>query len=137
MAFITIEDLYGTAEIIAFENTVINSSKSLIEENIVTVTGRLSIREDDSATIIANDIKDFGEQKQDILSIDITNFSEEQKEKLRNAIKYFAGDRNNMNVQVIINGEAKPCGQIYCNEEIKKIFETLGNETWENETLGT
>lgn len=137
MAFITIEDLYGTAEIIAFENTVINSSKSLIEENIVTVTGRLSIREDDSATIIANDIKDFGEQKQDILSIDITNFSEEQKEKLRNAIKYFAGDRNNMNVQVIINGEAKPCGQIYCNEEIKKIFETLGNETLENETLGT
>ena len=137
MAFITIEDLYGTAEIIAFENTVINSSKSLIEENIVTVTGRLSIREDDSATIIANDIKDFGEQKQDILSIDITNFSEEQKEKLRNAIKYFTGDRNNMNVQVIINGEAKPCGQIYCNEEIKKIFETLGNETLENETLGT
>ena len=55
MAFITIEDLYGTAEIIAFENTVINSSKSLIEENIVTVTGRLSIREDDSATIIANE----------------------------------------------------------------------------------
>ena len=137
MAFITIEDLYGTAEIIAFENTVINSGKSLIEENIVTVTGRLSIREDDSATIIANDIKDFGEQKQDILSIDITNFSEEQKEKLRNAIKYFTGDRNNMNVQVIINGEAKPCGQIYCNEEIKKIFETLGNETLENETLGT
>ena len=125
MAFITIEDLYGTAEIIAFENTVINSSKSLIEENIVTVTGRLSIREDDSATIIANDIKDFGEQKQDVLSIDITNFSEEQKEKLRNAIKYFTGDRNNMNVQVIINGEAKPCGQIYCNDEIKKIFELI------------
>ena len=89
MAFITIEDLYGTAEIIAFENTVINSSKSLIEENIVTVTGRLSIREDDSATIIANDIKEFGEQKQDILSIDITNFSEEQKEKTKKRNKIF------------------------------------------------
>jgi len=125
MAFITIEDLYGTAEIIAFENTVINSSKSLIEENIVTVTGRLSIREDDSATIIANDIKDFGEQKQDILSIDITNFSEEQKEKLRNAIKYFTGDRNNMNVQVKIGKEIKPCGAIYYNDKIKKIFDEI------------
>ena len=125
MAFITIEDLYGTAEIIAFENTVINSGKSLIEENIVTVTGRLSIREDDSATIIANDIKDFGEQKQDILSIDITNFSEEQKEKLRNAIKYFAGDRNNMNVQVKIGKEIKPCGAIYYNDKIKKIFDEI------------
>ena len=125
MAFITIEDLYGTAEIIAFENTVINSGKSLIEENIVTVTGRLSIREDDAATIIANEIKDFGEQKQNILSIDITNFSEDQKEKLRNAIKYFSGDRNNMNVQVVVDGVPKPCGQIYYNDEIKEIFDTI------------
>ncbi len=125
MAFITIEDLYGTAEIIAFENTVINSGKSLIEENIVTVTGRLSIREDDEATIIANEIKDFGEQKQNILSIDITNFSENQKEKLRNAIKYFSGDKNNMNVQVVVDGVPKPCGQIYYNDEIKEIFDTI------------
>ena len=45
MAFITIEDLYGAAEIIAFENAVVNAGKSLIEENIVVVDGRLSIRE--------------------------------------------------------------------------------------------
>lgn len=124
MAFITIEDLYGVAEIVAFENVVINAGKSLIEENIVIVDGRLSIR-DDQASIVANEIKDFGEQKTNILSIDITNFSEEQKSKLRSAIKYFSGDKNNMNVEVVINGEAKPCGSIYCNDEIKKIFEEI------------
>ncbi len=59
MAFVTIEDLYGTAEIIVFENAYMKAGSSLIEENIVLVDGRLSIREDDTTTIIANDIKDF------------------------------------------------------------------------------
>ncbi|MBQ2937942.1 MAG: DNA polymerase III subunit alpha [Clostridia bacterium] len=129
MAFITIEDLYGTAEIIAFENAVINAGRSLIEENIVLVDGRLSIREDEQASIIANDIKDLEEEKSKIISIDITDLPEEQKEKLRNAIKYFSGDKNNMNIQIEINGEIKPCGQIYFNEEILQIFqEIVGNK---------
>ena len=125
MAFITIEDLFGTAEIIAFENTVISAGKSLIEENIVIVDGRLSIREDQETTIIANEIKDFGEEKPNILTFDITNYTEEQKEKLRCAIKYFSGDRNNMNVQVKIGEDVKPCGAIYYNDEVKKIFDRI------------
>ena len=125
MAFITIEDLYGTAEIIAFENAVINAGKSLIEENIVIVDGRLSVREDEQATIIANEIKDLEEDKPKVITFDITNLSEEQKDKLRNAIKYFSGDKNNMNVQVKIGNEIKPCGAIYYNEDIKKIFDEI------------
>ena len=125
MAFITIEDLYGTAEIIAFENAVINAGKSLIEENIVVVDGRLSIRDDQEPTIIANEIKDLGEEKPNVITFDITNFSEEQKEKLRCAIKYFSGDRNNMNVQVKIGDDIRPCGAIYYNDEIKKIFDGI------------
>ena len=125
MAFITIEDLYGTAEVIAFENAVINAGKSLIEENIVIVNGRLSIREDADASIIANEIKDLGEEQPKVVTFDITNFTEEQKDKLRNAIKYFSGDKNNTNVQVKIGDEIKPCGAIYYNDEIKKIFDEI------------
>ena len=125
MAFITIEDLYGTAEIIAFENAVINAGKSLIEENIVGVDGRLSIRDDQEPTIIANEIKDLGEEKPNVITFDITNYTEEQKEKLRCAIKYFSGDRNNMNVQVKIGEDIKPCGAIYYNDEVKKIFDRI------------
>jgi len=129
MAFVTIEDLYGIAEIIVFENAYIKSGKSLVEENIVMVDGRLSIREDDSTTIIANEIKDFGEQKQRLLSLDITNANEEQKEKLRGAIRFFCGDRNNINVVIKVGEETKPCGQIYLTEEILKEFqEILGTE---------
>lgn len=125
MAFVTIEDLYGTAEIIVFENAYIKSGKSLVEENIVMVDGRLSIREDDTTTIIANEIKDFGEQKQKNFILDITNASEEQKEKLRGAIRFFSGDRNNINVKIKIGEELKDCGQIYLTDDILTEFEEI------------
>lgn len=125
MAFVTVEDLYGTAEIIVFENAYLKAGKSLIEENIVMIDGRLSIREDDTTTIIANDIKDFGEKKVQILTLDITNADEVQKDKLRGAIKYFNGDKNNINVQIKVNEQLKPCGQIYLTEEILGVFEDI------------
>ena len=125
MAFVTIEDLYGTAEIICFENAYINAGKSLVEDNIVLVDGRLSIREDDTTTIIANEIRDFGERKQKILSLDITEATEEEKSRLRGALKYFSGDKNNINVQVSIQGQAKPCHAIYLTGEIQKVLEDI------------
>ncbi len=129
MAFITIEDLYGTAEIIAFENAYLKSEKSLVEENIVLVEGRLSIREDDRTTIIANGIKDFEEQKQKILTINITNATEEEKDKLRGFLRYFYGEKNNINVQIQIGDEFKPCGQIYLTDEsLKLLKEIIGEE---------
>lgn len=129
MAFVTIEDLYGTVEVLVFENAYLSAGKSLVEENIVVVDGRLSIREEETTTIIANEIKDFGEQKQKIFTLDITNASEEQKQKLRGALRYFNGDRNNINVQIKIDGSMKPSGQIYLTEKIQKIFEDiLGKE---------
>ena len=108
MAFVTIEDLYGSCEVIVFENCYMNSSDVLIEDNIVMCEGRLSIREDEDTKIVANKITKFGSKSSRILKIDITDISEEQKEKLRGAIKFFAGDRNNIAVK-IINGDTSVC----------------------------
>ena len=60
-----------------------------------------------------------------MLTLNITNISEEQKVKLRSAIVYFHGERNNINVQIKINEELKPCGQIYITKEILAIFEEI------------
>ena len=128
MAFVTIEDLYGTAEIIVFENAYLKAGNSLVEENIVMVDGRLSIREDDNTTIIANDIKNFEEKKVKILTLDITKSNEEEKEKLRGAIRYFNGNKNNINVQIKIGEELKPCGQIYLTDDIIKVFKDILTE---------
>lgn len=126
MAFVTIEDLYGQAEIIVFENAYMKSGTSLIEENIVLVEGRLSIREDEETKIVANNIKNFGIQEQKSLVFDITDVDEEKKKKLRAAIKYFNGNKNNINVFVKIGEEKRNCGQIYVTEEILEVFKQIG-----------
>ena len=125
MAFITIEDLYGSAEIIAFENAYQSASNILVNENVVVVEGRLSIREDEDVKIVANTIKEFSSQKSKIFSIDITNIDEDLKKKLRGALRFFNGEKNNMAVQVIENEETKPCGSIYLTPEIVTQFEEL------------
>ena len=129
MAFVTVEDLYGTIEIIVFENCYQESSKYLVEESIVMVEGRLSIREDDEPKIVARTIKPFGDNTQKILTIDINGMDELQKDKLRGLIRFFHGERNNMPVQIMEDGDLKPCGAIYLTDEILKEFEeTVGKE---------
>ena len=129
MAFVTVEDLYGTVEIIVFENCYQESSKYLVEESIVMVEGRLSIREDDEPKIVARTIKPFGDNTQKILTIDINGMNELQKDKLRGLIRFFHGERNNMPVQIMEDGDLKPCGGIYLTDDILKEFEeTVGKE---------
>lgn len=129
MAFVTVEDLYGTVEIIVFENCYQESSKYLVEESIVMIEGRLSIREDDEPKIVARTIKPFGDNTQKILTIDINGMDELQKDKLRGLIRFFHGERNNMPVQIMEDGDLKPCGGIYLTDEILKEFEeTVGKE---------
>lgn len=135
------EDLYGSIEVIAFENAYQTAGSNLMEDNIVLLEGRLSIREEEqNVTIIANKIEGFpletvpfGNQEtsntalRKVLNINITNLSEKQKEQLRGVLKFFTGDRNNTPVY-IINGESKmPAGGIFLNgntlEEIEEIVE--------------
>ena len=129
MAFITVEDLYGQAEIIVFENTYNKSSSSLIEENIVLVTGRLSLREDEEPKIVAISIEELKERKEKKLVLDIRGVDEETKEKLRGAIRFFMGDRNNLKVEIIDEEGNKPCGAIFMIKDTREQFEEiLGKE---------
>ena len=63
-----------------------------------------------------------------MLVIDITSLTEEQKAKLRGAIKFFNGDRNNIPVCVKVDEELKSCGSIYCNNEILEVFKDIVGE---------
>ena len=162
MAFINIEDLYGSMEVIAFETSYQISSQSLLEDNIVYIEGRVSIKEEDQTiTIIANKIEDFqlgtfpngksatsgnfpkGTEviKENVpngnltngnqiktLSINITNLTEEQKDKLRGALKFFTGDRNNSKVSIINGEKILPAGGIFLNEDtLTEIKEIVGS----------
>lgn len=146
MAFVTIEDLYGQAEIIIFENCYRSCSDILLTEKIVTCEGRLSIREDEPIKIVASKIIEFGvdnanttsnnignyNEKQQTnpkqLILDITNLDELEKEKLRGAIKFFSGDKNNTLLYVKENEELKKCGAIYLTKQILEQFIQLLGE---------
>ena len=133
MAFVTIEDLYGQCELIVFENCYQMSSDILLDENVVLVEGRLSIREDEDVKIVANKITEFNGQKAgnkgNILTIDITNLSDEKKDRLRGIIKFFAGDRNNCRIDIKNGERLDSAGGILMNDDIFKEFvEIVGSE---------
>ncbi len=125
MAFVTIEDLYGQAEIITFENCYLQAQDKLMEENIVLVTGRLSIREEETPTIIATSIENLTEKKEKKLELDIIGIDEETKAKLRGAIRFFMGDRNNIKVEIIDEEGTKPCGAIFMIKDTVDQFKEI------------
>ena len=131
MAFVTIEDLYGQCEIIVFENCYQMCSNFLLDENIVVVEGRLSIREDEDVKIVANRIIEFSESNissgnsNNVVKIDITNLDEQTKNRLRGIIKFFSGEKNNKALQIQNGDKVSPAGGIFVNEEILKEFEEI------------
>ena len=125
MAFVTVEDLYGSCEIIVFDSCYAQCANLLCDDSIVLVEGRLSIREDDEPKIVARTISELKEHKNKKLNLDITNLNEEQKEKLRGAIKFFAGDNNNILLQIQNNETKSPAGAIFLTSEILQEFEEL------------
>ena len=125
MAFVTVEDLHGSCEVIVFDSCYSQCSNILCEDSIVLVEGRLSIREDEEAKIVARTISELKEKKNKKLNLNITNLNEEQKEKLRGAIRYFAGDNNNIILQIENQQTKTPAGGIYLTQEILKEFEEL------------
>lgn len=125
MAFLTVEDLYGPTEIILFESAYQNCSNVLMEDNIVLVNGRLSVREDEETKIVANQITEFATKKKSIFVLDVTSLDEKTKVKLKGAIKFFTGDRNNMPLEIINNTVKSMAGGIYITPEILKEFQEL------------
>ena len=121
-------------EIIVFENSYQKAANLLMVDNVVLVDGRLSIREDEDVKIIAREIKELGDNIEEInqdtthnkiLQIDITNLDEHEKTKLRGALKFFNGERNNTKVQVIDGEKVLDCGAILLNKEILEEFKDL------------
>jgi DNA polymerase-3 subunit alpha len=57
MAFLTLEDIYGTVEIIVFTNIYEKLLSRLSEDKVIVVWGRATVREGENAKVIANEIR--------------------------------------------------------------------------------
>lgn len=66
MAFVTIEDLYGTVEVIIFPKIYENYKTLIKEDSIILVEGTLNIAEEDSPKLICNKISPLRENNIDL-----------------------------------------------------------------------
>lgn len=57
MAFVTIEDLYGTVEVIVFPTVYEKYSSIIKEDNPVVVRGKVSLKEEEEPKILCDEIK--------------------------------------------------------------------------------
>lgn len=140
MAFVNLEDFYGTAEIVIFDTVYSKTSHFIVDDNIVLVEGRLSVREDEPVKIVATNVKEFSEtdaleEKQEVklntvktVNIDITNLDENTKSRLRGVIKFFSGDRVNVKLEITDGNEVKPCGAIFLTDKVFEVFKEIVSE---------
>ena len=59
MAFISIEDLYGTAEIVVFPKVYERASQLTEIDRVVQIKGTLNFKEDEAPKILAEDIQEL------------------------------------------------------------------------------
>ena len=133
MAFIDVEDLEGEISVIAFPKTFNIYRGEIFEDNIISVSGRVSVK-DDEVTIMATKITKFENHNYELLSA-INNGNkiieliipkgktDAELKELREYIKNISNQRGNINVKMI-NCDAQKTIMMYVNE---KIYDDLQN----------
>lgn len=83
MAFVTLEDLFGTIEVIVFPKTYDRYKELLFEDNIVLIEGNLSIVEEDTPKLMSNKIYELAKKEMN----DKNDTKEKKKRKLYLKVK--------------------------------------------------
>jgi DNA polymerase-3 subunit alpha len=98
MAFVTVEDMHGTYEIIAFSECYQKRRSKLQQDQIVVVAGKASLKDRGDVKIIADEVYTIGEAVQMLarkvhLTIRPETFSEIGLDRLKATLDRFPGDR--------------------------------------------
>ena len=94
MAFLTIEDLFGSLECIVFPTTFEKYSSLIEEDSIILIKGRLSTSEDEEAKLLCETIMDLKEYSDDKLYLKIAKDQDFTKifSKLKNILVRYSGN---------------------------------------------
>ncbi|MEG0857100.1 MAG: DNA polymerase III subunit alpha [Terrisporobacter sp.] len=79
MAFIELEDLYGTIEVIVFPQVLKQYNHILNEDNIIYIKGKLNMKEDEDAKLIAREIRDIGDNNSFKINKQNGNYNQRKK----------------------------------------------------------
>ncbi len=126
MAFVTLEDIYGSIECVAFPSVYERVKAVLAMDKIVTIRGKLDLSKEDEPSIILDVVKEFdtsvydkkpsensAKRKQPILWLNATALSEQDFDDMVSMLDNYEGD-----IQcAILRGDKKfrlPHGINYC-----------------------
>ena len=125
MAFLELEDLYGTIEVIVFPQTLKEYNSILNEDSIVYIKGKLSIKEEESAKLIAREIKDINDKS----SFKINNYNNSYAKNKKQSSSGIFVKIDTIDNQQLINSiekiliQYKGNDDIYvCTEQPRRMF---------------
>jgi DNA polymerase-3 subunit alpha len=131
MAFVTVEDLYGSIECVCFPKVYEKMRGFLEADKVVTLTGKISIDEEKAPVIIVDNVSEFSldtieeskkiprseekaphiAQKSDAekrLWLNVSNLEEADVEELMETLTFYAGETT---VYFVQNGKKMLCSQ--------------------------
>ncbi|WP_178667888.1 DNA polymerase III subunit alpha [uncultured Eubacterium sp.] len=141
MAFVTLEDLYGTVEIVLFPKVFAQCSMLITQGNVIAVKGTVSIEEEKEPKILVNSVV---EPKADVTAQNVEQrtkrnglflkFSSRRDERVRSAAEILAGYRGDFPVYYYFADEKKYeklkkelCFS-YDEEAIERLRQLLGED---------
>lgn len=103
MAFITVEDLSGSMEVLAFPKVLLAASEAVHDNAVVVIKGRVSYKEDEPSKLIADSIVDIERYEPDKIKTDIkstknglwlklSSMRSESFEETKNLLQIFEGN---------------------------------------------
>jgi len=93
VGFVTLEDLYGSMEVIVFASVFEKYATLILEENIVLIKGRVSLREDEAAKIICDEVLPITKNRTRKLYIKVEDMQDKDAMKsIISMLKFFCGD---------------------------------------------
>lgn len=126
MAFITIEDLFGTVEVIIFPRDYEKYSRYLNEDEKVFVAGHANVEEDKNGKLICEKIYSFDDTKRELWLQFATKESYEEKEKELYSRLYGSDGNDEIVIYIASPRAMKRLGQNY---NIHINAELVGNLT--------
>ena len=132
MAFITIEDLFGTVEVIIFPRDYEKYSRYLNEDEKVFVAGHANVEEDKNGKLICEKIYSFDDTKRELWLQFATKESYEEKEKELYSRLYGSDGNDEIVIYIASPRAMKRLGQnynIHINPElVGNLTEFLGEK---------
>lgn len=134
MAFIRVEDMAGSLEVVIFPKTYQKCSRVLTEDSVVIVKGRVNIREDEQPKIIAEEVETLLKSSLDIRKVYLRLKEREWQKQIELLKPIFAQHRGNSPVFIVLDESRKKIGVprelwVDANDELLgKLKADIGSE---------